>query len=88
MRENYVTWKSARSCARTPCLAVIDCKGGNGIVATTRALDIAVEKARRTTFGFVGLRNTTHIGRLGDYTRGSPDRACSGWSGSTGAASS
>ena len=68
MRENYVTWEEREVLRETPCLAVIDCKGGNGIVATTRALDIAVEKARGTTFGFVGLRNTTHIGRLGDYT--------------------
>ena len=68
MRENYVHWKEREVLRETPCLAVIDCNGGNGIVATTRALDIAVEKARQTTFGFVGLHNTTHIGRLGDYT--------------------
>ena len=66
--KKYVTWEEREVLRETPCLTVIDCKGGNGIVATTRALDIAVEKARRTTFGFTGLRNTTHICRLGDYT--------------------
>ena len=68
MRKKYVTWEEREVLRETPCLTVIDCKGGNGIVATTRALDIAVEKARQTTFGFTGLRNTTHICRLGDYT--------------------
>ncbi len=52
----------------SPCLTIIDCKSGNGIVAVTRSLEIAMEKARRSTFGFVGLRDTTHICRLGDYT--------------------
>ena len=68
MREKYVRWEERNVLREAPCLTVIDCKGGNGIVATTHALDIAVEKARQTTFGFVGLHNTTHICRLGDYT--------------------
>jgi uncharacterized oxidoreductase len=50
-----------------PSLVIIDGKGANGIVAVTRSVDLAVEKARQSTFGFVGLHNTSHIGRLGDY---------------------
>ena len=61
MREKYVRWEERNVLREAPCLTVIDCKGGNGIVATTHALNIAVEKARQTTVGFVGLHNTTHI---------------------------
>ena len=67
MRENYVRWDERDVLRETACLAVVDCKGGNGIVAVSRSIDIAIEKARRSTFGFVGLHNTTHICRLGDY---------------------
>ena len=36
-------------------------------MACTKAVEMAVEKARGSTFGFVGLSHVTHIGRLGDY---------------------
>ena len=37
------------------------------VPSVTRVLDIAVYKAKKSTFGFVGLNHTKHIGRLGDY---------------------
>ena len=37
------------------------------VPSVTRALDIAVDKAKKSTFGFVGLNHTMHIGRLGDH---------------------
>ncbi len=51
----------------TPALAIVDGKGGNGIATVTRLTDLAVEKARFSGFGLVGLRNVSHVGRLGDY---------------------
>ena len=50
-----------------PAFAIVDGRGANGIAAVTRLTGMAVEKARHSGFGFVGLRNVTHIGRLGDY---------------------
>ncbi len=67
MRENYVRWDAREVLRENPSLVLIDGHGANGIVAVTHAVDLAVAKARTTTFGFVGLRNITHIGRLGDF---------------------
>ena len=67
MRKSYVGWESHETVREAPALAVIDGHGANGVVAMRRVVDIAVDKARRTTFGAVGLSNVTHIGRVGDF---------------------
>ena len=67
MKARYVRWEEHEVVRENPALKIIDGRGGNGIVAVNRALEIAVEKARNATFGFVGLHNVSHIGRLGDY---------------------
>jgi LDH2 family malate/lactate/ureidoglycolate dehydrogenase len=67
MKNDYVRWEDREVVRENPALTIINGKGANGIVAVTRALDLAVEKARQSTFGFVGLHNISHIGRLGDY---------------------
>ncbi len=66
-RASYVGWEQRIMEKETPALAIIDGKGSNGIAAVTRLSELAVEKARYSGFGFVGLRNVSHIGRLGDY---------------------
>ena len=68
MKSDYRRWEDHEVLRDNPSLRFIDGHGADGIVACTRALDIAVEKARNATFGFVGLRNVSHIGRLGDYS--------------------
>jgi uncharacterized oxidoreductase len=67
MRESYVRWGDREVLRENPSLVLIDGHGANGIVAATHAVELAVAKARASTFGFVGLRNITHIARLGDY---------------------
>lgn len=67
MKQGYVPWEDRQVVRETPSVAIIDGRGCNGIVAVTRAVDIAVAKARVATFGFVGLKSVSHIGRLGDY---------------------
>jgi uncharacterized oxidoreductase len=67
MQKGYVPWEDRQVLRENPSLTILDGKGGNGIVAVTRAVDLAVEKARASTFGFVGLKSVSHIGRLGDY---------------------
>ena len=66
-QQGYVGWEERVVDKETPAFAIIDGKGGNGIATMTRLTGLAVEKARYSGFGFVGLRNVTHIGRLGDY---------------------
>jgi uncharacterized oxidoreductase len=51
----------------TPATAVINARGGLGIVAAQKAMDMAIEKARRCTFGAVGIHRCTHTGRIGAY---------------------
>ena len=67
LKDRYVQWEDHEVVRENPCLTIIDGKGCNGIVAVTRSVDLAVEKARQATFGFVGLRNIGHIGRLGTF---------------------
>lgn len=67
MKNNYTRWEDHEILRQGPAFKVIDGNGCNGIVAVTRAVDLAMEKAKQSTFGFVGLRNVSHIGRLGDY---------------------
>ncbi len=67
MKKRYRRWEDHEVLRENPTLKIIDGHGANGIVACTRAVDLAVEKARSATFGFIGLRHVSHIGRLGDY---------------------
>lgn len=51
-----------------PAFAVADAHFAFGQVATIRALDLALEKARAAGTATVMIRNCNHIGRLGSYT--------------------
>ncbi len=67
LRDNYRRWEDHEVIKDAPSFVQIDGKGANGIVAVTRAVDLAMEKARSAAFGMVGLKNVSHIGRLGDF---------------------
>ncbi len=67
MQRNYVKWDEREVERDTPTLQIINGNGANGIVSVTKSVEIAVEKAKQSTFGFVGLNHVTHIGRLGDF---------------------
>ena len=51
MKKGYVPWEDREIVRENPSLTILNGKGGNGIVAVTRAVDLAVEKARSSTFG-------------------------------------
>lgn len=51
----------------TATTALIDAHWAFGQVAARRAMEIAIAKARQFSLGAVGLRNSAHIGRLGEY---------------------
>lgn len=50
-----------------PCTAVVDANGALGQIGANFATRLAIEKARSQGMAAVGLRNTSHIGRVGAY---------------------
>lgn len=53
----------------TPTTAVMDGGNGNGMVVGCHAMRIAIEKARANGLGAVAVRNSSHYGIAGYYTR-------------------
>jgi L-2-hydroxycarboxylate dehydrogenase (NAD+) len=48
--------------------ATVDGKGGLGPVAATVAMELAIEKAKKTGAGFVAVRNSMHYGASSHYS--------------------
>ncbi len=65
--EGYVPWSEREVLRDTPLFRLSDGRGAHGIVALTRAALEAVDKARASGIGMAGVRNVTHMGRLGAY---------------------
>ncbi len=51
----------------TPTTAVMESDGGLGQIACVKAMEIAISKAKKGTFGSVAIRNSTHSGSLATY---------------------
>jgi ureidoglycolate dehydrogenase (NAD+) len=62
VRPQITVEPRGRSCA------IVDADDGPGQVATVRAMDVAVELARATGAGVVGVRNSNHFGAAAYYT--------------------
>ncbi len=56
-----------RSCSRTMRLAVVDGQFGFGQVMGEQATKLGIDKARRQGVAVVALRNSGHLGRIGDW---------------------
>ena len=52
----------------TPTTAVVDGHDGMGMVISYKAMDMAIEKAKKYGMGMVAVRNSTHYGIAGYYT--------------------
>jgi len=52
----------------TPTMALIDGHWGWGQVVATRAMELAIKKAKKSDVSAVGAINCWHIGRLADYS--------------------
>jgi uncharacterized oxidoreductase len=72
----YVNWvktgelipnQSLESVVDTPAFAVLDGRYGFGQVMAPRAVDIGVAKAEASGLSAVSLRNSGHIGRVGEW---------------------
>ena len=51
----------------TPSWALVDGKGGLGIGISVKAVDLAIEKAKKTGVGIVNVRGSHHLGPAGYY---------------------
>ena len=49
----------------TPTTAVLDANDGMGMVASKKAMDLCIEKARKYGMGMVAVRNSSHYGIAG-----------------------
>src|SRR6266403_5025482 len=72
----YIRWKKMGSVVPdqtvevlvdTPSLAVVDGKFGYGQTVTPQAVRIGIEKCKASGLAAVALRNSGHIGRVGDW---------------------
>jgi L-2-hydroxycarboxylate dehydrogenase (NAD+) len=53
----------------SPSTASIDCDRGLGIVIAPKAMEIAIEKAKKVGMGMVTMRNGRHLGMAGYHAR-------------------
>jgi len=75
IKDYYQLWKAGRINVRpdvrvvheTPGTAVVDGDGAVGMVAATRSMEIAMEKAIKVGTGWVSTRNSNHYGIAGYY---------------------
>jgi hydroxycarboxylate dehydrogenase B len=72
----YIRWKKMGSIVPdrtielvvdTPSLAVVDGKFGYGQTVTPQAVRIGIEKCKASGLAAVALRNSGHLGRVGDW---------------------
>jgi uncharacterized oxidoreductase len=72
----YIRWKrmgsivpnqTAEIVVDTPSLAVVDGKFGYGQTVTPQAVRIGIEKCKTAGLAAVALRNSGHLGRVGDW---------------------
>lgn len=62
----------------SPALALIDAHNGIGTVAATRAMHLAIEKAKVCGIGQVVVRNSTHFGSSAVHACLAPEAGCIG----------
>ncbi len=75
IKDYYELWKANRINVRpnikivheTPSTAVVDGDGAVGMIAATRSMEIAMEKAGKVGTGWVSTRGSNHFGIAGYY---------------------
>jgi len=63
----------------TPSTALVDGNWGFGQMTCSRAMQVAMEKAKKTGVGAVGVFNCNHIGRLAEYALMAADNGMIGF---------
>ncbi|MGD2034096.1 MAG: Ldh family oxidoreductase [Bacteroidales bacterium] len=75
IKDYYQLWKANRINTKpevritheTPSTAVVDGDGAIGMIAATRSMEIAIEKAKKSGSGWVSTRGSNHFGIAGYY---------------------
>ena len=67
MMKGVVPYSEYEIVKDTPISRIVNARDGLGIVAALKATEWAIEKAKVTGFGAVGVHRNGHTGRLGDY---------------------
>lgn len=65
----------------TPTTAVVDGHDGMGMVIATRAMNTAIDKAKKFGMGMTAVRNSSHYGIAGHYADMAAKRGCVGITG-------
>lgn len=65
----------------TPTTAVLDANDGMGMVVSKKAMQMAIDKAKKYGMGMVAVRNSTHYGIAGYYTTMASDAGMIGITG-------
>lgn len=65
----------------TPTTAVLDANDGMGMVASKKAMEMAIDKAKKYGMGMVAVRNSTHYGIAGYYATMASDAGMIGITG-------
>ncbi|NEU32124.1 Ldh family oxidoreductase [bacterium LRH843] len=60
----------------TPSTALLDARNGSGIAVATKGIELAVQKAKESGIGLVGIKNSNHCGMLADYTQYATSQDC------------
>ena len=71
-------WGAVRNRSRRAILALVDAHNGLGYVAATRAMRLAVAKAKTNGIGTVFVRHSTHFGGAGAHARRALAEGCIG----------
>ena len=74
LKDHYQLWEAGRLNVHpdirvvheTPGTAVVDGDNGVGMLVATRAMQVAMEKAKKSGSGWVAVRNSNHFG-IGSY---------------------
>ncbi len=65
----------------TPTTAVLDANDGMGMVVSKKAMQMAIDKAKKYGMGMVAVRNSSHYGIAGYYTTMASDAGMVGMTG-------
>ena len=76
IKDYFELWRAERINVRprvkmvheSPSTAVVDGDGAIGMIAATKSMEIAIDKARSAGTGWVSTRNSNHYGFAGYYT--------------------
>ena len=76
IKDYFQLWKAGRINVdpdvkilhESPSTAVVDGDGAIGMIAATRSMEIAIEKAKQAGTGWVSTRGSNHYGIAGYYS--------------------